>query len=610
MTLLMIVLIGTMTSLHLWREQKGLENVSERISVLAGSLKSQNSRALGEIEKKQLKAAEAALKTKAESIVSLVARSAPLPLLTFDYGILNDYCQEVCKDPDVILCYVFDAQGEIQTSFRNEEDEIVQSLVGPENRTSVAELAKALKASGDVFEAGVDVFQDEERIGRAVLVVLNARVKQREAEIKADYAAIERKTEESFASLHASMNEQVADETVRGVWWGAVMGMIALAVTLGVAPLLTRSITRPFKEIFKGLKTFSSVELKETGESFKRLIQVMTKAADQVASASSQVAQSSQQMAEGASEQASSLEETSSSLEEMASMAKQNAENARQANTMANEVRQGAEKSRDAMVRMSEAISKIKTSSDETAKILKTIDEIAFQTNLLALNAAVEAARAGEAGKGFAVVAEEVRNLAQRSAEAAKNTSSLIEESHKNADNGVAVSGEVEGVLKQIVEGVQKVTQLMTEVAVASDEQAQGVEQINTAVAQMDKVTQSDAANAEELASASEELSAQARELNDMVGVLVTIVGGSEAAGNGRGPAGRTREHKPLRSEVHHAGVGVAGERALQAPVHSMLHNKAAPVHVAQAPGDGGDGHEAPRPDEIIPLDDEELKEF
>ena len=168
----------------------------------------------------------------------------------------------------------------------------------------------------------------------------------------------------------------------------------------------------------------------------------------QVAKASTQVAQASQQMAEGASEQASSLEEVSSSLEEMASMTKQNADNAHQANTMASEAKSAAEQGNAAMGKMGEAIQKIKTSSDQTAKILKTIDEIAFQTNLLALNAAVEAARAGEAGKGFAVVAEEVRNLAQRSAEAAKNTASLIEKSQKNADHGVTVSTEVAGILE------------------------------------------------------------------------------------------------------------------------------------------------------------------
>ena len=243
----------------------------------------------------------------------------------------------------------------------------------------------------------------------------------------------------------------------------------------------------------------------------------VSEAVEQVSSAGQQISASSQTLAEGSTEQAASLEETSSSLEEMAAMTKQNADNAQQANTLAAEARKAAGAGTESMVRMSAAIKDIQKSSDQTAKIIKVIDEIAFQTNLLALNAAVEAARAGEAGKGFAVVAEEVRNLAMRSAEAAKNTANMIEESVKNSKNGVDIATEVGKVLDEIVQSIGKTTDLVSEIAAASAEQAQGIDQVNTAVAQMDKVTQQNAANAEESASAAEELSSQAGSLREML---------------------------------------------------------------------------------------------
>ncbi|MEN6308347.1 MAG: methyl-accepting chemotaxis protein [Anaerohalosphaeraceae bacterium] len=275
------------------------------------------------------------------------------------------------------------------------------------------------------------------------------------------------------------------------------------------------------------------------------IIQQLLYGSEQVASASTQISAASQSLAQGATEQAAGLEETSSSLEEMSSMTKQNADNATQANTLADEAKKAAGNGSEAMARMDGAIKDIQKSSDETAKIIKVIDEIASQTNLLALNAAVEAARAGEAGKGFAVVAEEVRNLAMRSAEAAKNTSSLIEQSVNNSRNGVEICGEVRVALDEIVGGIAKTTDLVGEIAAASKEQAQGVDQINTAVSQMDKVTQQNAANAEESASASEELSAQAESMNQVVNQLVILVNGASVV------TGRNHSDLSVKSPHH-----------------------------------------------------------
>jgi methyl-accepting chemotaxis protein len=238
---------------------------------------------------------------------------------------------------------------------------------------------------------------------------------------------------------------------------------------------------------------------------------------EQITSAAGQISNGSQALAQASSEQASSLQEVSSSLQEMASMTNQNAANAKEAKSLSDAARLTADKGTESMRSLSEAMSRIKSSSDETAKIVKTIDEIAFQTNLLALNAAVEAARAGDAGKGFAVVAEEVRNLAMRSAEAAKNTANMIEESVKNADAGVSINEHVLKNLTEITDQVRKVTEVMSEIAVASDQQSTGIDQITVAVDQLNQVTQQNAANSEESASTSQEMSGQVEELRTMV---------------------------------------------------------------------------------------------
>ena len=263
----------------------------------------------------------------------------------------------------------------------------------------------------------------------------------------------------------------------------------------------------------------------------KAVIEGLTQGADQMSSASSRVSRASQEVAQGAGEQASSIEETSSSLEEIASMTKQNANNAQEANRLMSEASVEISIGNKSMDRLLAAIEEIKKSSDASSKIVKTIDAIAFQTNLLALNAAVEAARAGDAGKGFAVVAEEVRNLAQRAGEAAHNTEALIEGSAKNADQGVSGASKTAKNMREVVTSVQKVSELISEIAAASKEQVQGIEQVNKAVSEMDEVVQKNSANAEESASASEKMSAQAEQMKEFVRELVAMVNGRN--GNG-----------------------------------------------------------------------------
>jgi methyl-accepting chemotaxis protein len=263
----------------------------------------------------------------------------------------------------------------------------------------------------------------------------------------------------------------------------------------------------------------------------KSAISDISEGTDQVAAASGQLSDSSQRLAEANSELAASIEETSATLEESSSMINHNNENTRQAALLAAQTKAASDKGNTEMQEMMSSMSEIKKSGDKIAKIIKVIDEIAFQTNILALNAAVEAARAGDAGMGFAVVAEEVRNLAQRSAQAARETADIIESNIELSGNGVSVARRVGESLAEITEQASKVNELMNEIADASMAQAQGINQINKAISQMEKVTQQNASNADQSAAASEELNAQAESLKDIVEQLAEIVIGQKGLG-------------------------------------------------------------------------------
>lgn len=350
----------------------------------------------------------------------------------------------------------------------------------------------------------------------------------------------------------------------------AVVCSIALTLGIALAFFIARSLVR----------------------SLSSIVETMTEGAGQVASASAQVSSASQSLAEGSSEQAASIEETSSSLEEMSSMTKQNADNAGQADNLMKEANRVVGDANSSMTELTTSMEEISKASDETQKVVKTIDEIAFQTNLLALNAAVEAARAGEAGAGFAVVAEEVRNLALRSADAAKNTAELIDGTVKKIKSGSDLVAETNNAFAKVAESSSKVGELIAEVTAASNEQAQGIEQTNTAVAEMDKVTQQNAANAEESASASEELSAQAEQMMVIVGELKALVGGN---GNNTVSTRQTlnRKHRIKAKRALPASAGKAKFLAVR---------KTKPAEISQ-------GKEV-RPDQVIPLDEEDFRGF
>jgi methyl-accepting chemotaxis protein len=305
----------------------------------------------------------------------------------------------------------------------------------------------------------------------------------------------------------------------------------------------------------------------------KKMVSSLTETSAQIASASEQISSSSQSLAQGSSEQASSLEETSASMEEMSSVTKQNAQNAEEAAKLVDMCSAAAENGNSAVGEMNKSMEEITASSKKIAEITKVIDGIAFQTNLLALNAAVEAARAGEHGKGFAVVAEEVRNLAQRSATAAKDTTALIDDCVDKADGGAKLAGKCGEALQDIVTNVKKATDLTKEINNASIEQSEGIGQVNNAIQQMDQVTQGNAANAEETASASEEMTAQSQSLMEQIGTLASLVGGKgEGVSRSKGETLKVnRPHREHSGQIEHRAKGA--NRSVQKAIPGEIGN-------------------------------------
>ncbi|MCD6507348.1 PAS domain-containing protein, partial [Candidatus Poribacteria bacterium] len=436
----------------------------------------------------------------------------------------------------------------------------------------LGERADPEKASTEGFKRlfqGINDMLDAilEPINEAVAVIdklavfdLDARV---EGEYKGDHARLKNSLNAAMENLQEFVQESVG-----------VMNRLA-------AFDLTARIEGDYKGGPAQIKDSFNAAMENLGE----FVHQVAIAAEQIASAAEQTSSGSQSLSQNSSEQASSVEEVTSSLQELSSMVAQNADSVKEGKSVADTANSSIRKGIEYMNQLTDAVDKIKSSSEKTSKIIKTIDEIAFQTNLLALNAAVEAARAGEAGKGFAVVAEEVRNLAMRSAEAAKETASLIEESNSSVEYCADTNQKVTEIFGEITKNVDKLTQMMNEIAAASEEQKQGVEQINTAMDQINQAVQQNAANAEESASSAEELASQAEELRSMIANF-------KLSENGNG-----------KQQVSPA---VAATKYTKHTIEIQPRKKA--IEVESGDGDGDKPKSELKPQEIIPFEDDDME--
>lgn len=358
-------------------------------------------------------------------------------------------------------------------------------------------------------------------------------------------------------------------------WWTVGPSLISLLMAFLGALYISKSITGPLSDIMER----------------------MSLTCRQLTSGATQMASASQALAQRATEQAASLEETAASLEEVSSVSKHNTDNSHQAQQLAENVKASATSGVSQMELMVNAMTQIKKSADETSQIVKIIDEIAFQTNLLALNAAVEAARAGDAGKGFAVVAEEVRNLAQRSANAARETADKIRQSRELADEGVRVTDGIAEVLQQISDSATKSADLVREIAASSNEQTTGIGQINIAVSELDKVTQQNSAAAQESSASSEELTTQAVSLEDVVSELGQLVCGSGTS------APRKKPRKADNGYVNRASSPAPTRHSQQVSFVSPMKRD-----LLNERSSSSDGRS--KATQIIPLDDADFQGF
>jgi methyl-accepting chemotaxis protein len=489
---------------------------------------------------------EKTIKNRALSLADLLAKVAPSAILANNFLDLIAYTKSATQNPDVVYAIYLKTNGKPLTRYMNRKDPIVQRYLKTGNgRSKIEKVINASLSDDSVFVVEKPVAIEGQMLGMIKLCISKSSADQKEdqqtngfmdqlsnrfndlivANTRRIHTIVGKESQKVNENMHkileavSSTNEQsvstigqVIEESFNAVKQKTRL----IIVVMGGASIVTIFV----------ILFFLMTKITNT---IRRIVDNLSRNSEKVASSSAQISSASQTLAQGSSTQASSIEETSSSLEEMSSMIKQNANNAMQTDKLMKETDRVVGHATESMTALTSSICEISKASEKTSKIIGTIDEIAFQTNLLALNAAVEAARAGELGAGFAVVADEVRNLAMRAAEAAKVTADLIKGTVEKVKTGSDLVNASNEAFSQVTKISNETACLVSEITTASNEQTQGIQQINKAVAEIDAITQQNAANAEEFASASEVMSYQAEHMRRFVGELVALVDG----GNG-----------------------------------------------------------------------------